>query len=310
MATETSFEDLCELLDRLDGEPADALESQSVEFKSWDAARSSARDQLRRLRESVVAFANASGGWLVLGVADRCTSKQDAIHGVGDLSVDRLRVEIYEGTDPSILVDHREIATSFGRLIALRVPPGIPPHTTSAGVARIRVGKHNMPLTGLAIQQLISASGQLDRTALVIPDAKPTDLDQAEIRRLRETIGRQNPESELLSLDDKTLLSNLDLTSDRGVSLAALLLLGTTQALARFAPSHELILLRRKDDTSYDLRRDLRRPILAMLDELDQWLGPQQELTIVEQSGFEHREIPSLSPAVSAGGAAQRPGSP
>lgn len=243
----------------------------------------------------MVALANASGGWLVLGVADRKTTRSDAIQGVDDLSVDRLRLQIYEGTDPAILVDAREIDAPEGRLVALNVPRGIPPHTTTAGVARIRVGKDNKPLTGHDIQQLLVSSGQFDRSAMVVAEAGWADLDPLELDRLRMMLDGQPGREDLLAMDDESLLATLDLVDERGVTLAAVLLLGRTEAIAQFAPNHELILLRRKDESSYDLRRDLRRPVLALLTELEQWLEPQRELTIVEQTGFEHREIPNLS---------------
>ncbi len=35
-----------------------------------------------------------------------------------------------------------------GRILAIRVPRGMPPHTTTDGVARIRVSKESKPLTG------------------------------------------------------------------------------------------------------------------------------------------------------------------
>lgn len=80
-----SIAELRNLLKRLDGEPADALESATVEFKSWDDSGSAYKSQLKEIRETAVAFANASGGYLLLGVADRKRTRADAIHGVGRL---------------------------------------------------------------------------------------------------------------------------------------------------------------------------------------------------------------------------------
>ena len=104
--------DVRALLDRLDGEPADALESDWLEFKRWDPAQQPA--QIAAISETVVAFANAKGGYLVLGVDDRKRTRADAIHGVAALDAARLRRDIYDRTAPPILVEIEEMAEPEG----------------------------------------------------------------------------------------------------------------------------------------------------------------------------------------------------
>src|SRR5262245_25348313 len=90
------------LIARLDGESADALEGQTIEFKPWDADPRKLKDQLRVIRESVVCLANADGGEIVIGVADRMRSRKEAIHGVGRLDPLAVQKSIWDGTDPRI----------------------------------------------------------------------------------------------------------------------------------------------------------------------------------------------------------------
>jgi ATP-dependent DNA helicase RecG len=132
------------LLRRLDGEPADAIESQELECKPWDPHAEAKSSAFRQIRETVVCLANARGGVILLGVADRKKTRREAIQGVGDLDPDELRESIYGGTEPHILVDIQELAEPEGRLLAIRVPRGIPPHLTSDGVAKIRIGKESV----------------------------------------------------------------------------------------------------------------------------------------------------------------------
>lgn len=281
------------LLDRLDHSTADELESQRLEFKAWHDADATPRERIKTLRESVVAFANQDGGTIVLGVRDRVRGRTQAIQGVETLDIERLRRDIHEGTQPNILIDILEVSEPEGRIVALNVPRGIPPHTTSSGVAKIRVGKESRPLTGPAIRSLIG--DRVDRTAQTLASVGIDDLDPAQIARIRSILRESDRYPHLLESTDEALLTDLQLLNEDGVTLAALLLLGRTQALRKHAPQHEITLLRWRSDAEYDLRRDLREPILSAIDAFQEWLEPQQELTTVRQTGFEHREIPSIS---------------
>ena len=290
-----SVAELRELLKRLDGQTADALESDTIEFKSWDDSPGAYKTQLRTIRETVVAFANASGGYLLLGVADGKRTRADAIHGVGPVDLDLLRRNVYDGTDPHLLVEIEELAEPEGRVLAIRVPRGVPPHTTSDGVARIRIGKDSKPLTGQSLVELALRRGRHDRTAEVISEMGIDDLDRSEIQRLREVITANDGRREFAELGDEQLLEALALTSGGDVTLAAVLLVGTRAALVRCVPDHEVIFLRRRDSANYDFRRDLRLPLLALLGETEQLFESTNRLTTVQPPGFQELEILDIS---------------
>ena len=287
--------ELSALLGRLDGEPADALESETLEFKSWNPLGRARKDQVRDVRETVVAFANASGGLLVLGVADRKRRRSDAIHGVGDLDAASLRRDIYDGTEPHILVEVGELREAEGRLLAVRVPAGLPPHTTTDGVARIRVGKESKPLTGSSLAQLFMARSGRDVTAEVMPDVDSADLEPEQIRRLRDTLAGNGNRPSLMALGDRELLDALGLTSGSRVTLAAVLLLGNRSALARCAPRHELIFTRQQSATRYDVRQDLRGPLLEVLEEVQRLLDANLLVHTGDLAGFRQMELPDIS---------------
>ena len=290
-----SIAELRELLDRLDGQPADALESDTIEFKSWDDSPGTYKTQLRTIRETVVAFANASGGYLLLGVADGKRTRADAIHGVGPVDLDLLRRNVYDGTDPHILVEIEELPEPEGRVLAIRAPRGVPPHTTSDGVARIRIGKESKPLTGQSLVELALRRGRHDRTAEIVSEMGIDDLDRGEIQRLREVITANNGRRAFAELGDEQLLEALALTSGGDVTLAAVLLVGTRAALVRCVPDHEVIFLRRRDSANYDFRRDLRLPLLALLSETEQLFESTNRLTTVQPPGFQELEILDIS---------------
>ena len=288
---------LLDIIARLEGTPADGLESETLEFKSWDPTASvpERKRRVRGIRESVVAMANARGGTIVLGVADRKRTRQDAIQGVGNLDSDGLRRDIYDGTEPHILVDLGELALPEGRLLVLRVPRGLPPHTTADGVAKIRIGKESKPLTGSGLRTLISTRAGHDPSAQVLPDARWTDIDPDQIRRLRGVIAAGRGDRGLARLPDEPLIEALGLGAGGDLTLAAILLLGTRAALARFAPCHELIFLRRLDATRYDARRDFRTPLLQTLEAASETIRSHIGLTTVPVSGLRDLELPDVS---------------
>lgn len=281
------------ILARLDGEPADAIESETLECKPW---RPDSRDAcVRDVRETVVAFANQRGGTILLGVEDRKLTRAEAIRGVGNLDADELRRKIYDGTEPHVLVDIEELVEPEGRVLAIRVPRGIPPHTTSEGVGKIRVGKECKPLTGSGLARLVLAGGQRDLTAESLPGATLADLDLEEIRRLQRSLDSDGQSPELARLDPVELLQNLGLVRGGEVSLAAVLLLGRSAALARWAPQHEVVFLRYKTDTRYDVRHDLKGPVLSVLDAVERLLTAHLQVGTLSSEGFRELSIPDIT---------------
>ena len=74
-----------------------------------------------------------------------------------------------------------------------------------------------------------------------------------------------------------------------------MLLLGNRSTLARYAPQHELTFTRRQSATRYDVRRDLRGPLLDVLDEVERLLDANLRVSTADISGFQQVELPDLS---------------
>lgn len=285
-------EQIRNILNRLDGQPADALEDEDLEFKPWEEDPKTLH---RMLRENVVCLANARGGTIVLGVRDRARSRRDAIQGVGRYDLSGLRRAIYDGTEPHILVEIEEIVEPEGPILLIHVPKGMPPHTTSDGVAKIRIGKECKPLTGRTFAQLMASGGQRDLTAEIVAEASDDNFDPLEIVELRKVIRQYVQRSDLANLDDRYLLSSLGLISEKGVTLAGLLLTGKPEALIHHAPQHEVIFLRCRSTTQYDQRRDLRGPLLSVLREMENLVSVNNRIKTVQEEGFGQLEFPDLS---------------
>lgn len=284
-----------QILDRLDGEAADALESETLEFKTWADTPDARERQFRELREAVVCFANARGGVIVLGVVDRKRTRREAIVGVRDLDVRQVRKAIYDGTEPHILVEIDELNEPEGRLLALRVPRGLPPHTTSEGLAKIRVGKECKPLTGPDLARLVASGGQFDPTAETLPATSLADLDPEAVQLARRYLATDGQKPELAALRDEEMLSNLGLVVHGELTLAAVLLTGRSAALARWAPSHEIVFVHLKSAGRFDARHDLKGPILVALEALQRLFQAHLKVTPVQTDLFAEIQVPDLT---------------
>ncbi|MEW6074205.1 MAG: ATP-binding protein [Planctomycetota bacterium] len=283
------------LLRKLEGAPADAIESEVLECKPWDPDPRRLKEQIREVREAVVALANARGGAVVLGVLERKRTRKEAITGVGNLRPEALRKAIYDGTDPHLLVDAEEIVEPEGRLLVLHVPPGIGVHTTSEGVAKIRVGKDCQPLTGSMLAQRLSGGPDTDRTALPLAGATIADLDPDPIRELQRLLATEGRKPELARLSPGELLENLGLVRDGEPTLAAVLLVGRSAALARWAPQHELVFLRYPSRTRYDVRHDLKGPFLPLLERMRELFAAHLRVATLETDRFGELTVPDLT---------------
>jgi ATP-dependent DNA helicase RecG len=285
-------EEIRALLLRLDGETADALEDEDLELKPWE---NDVRTLNRILRETVVCLANARGGTIVLGIRDRVRTRREALQGVGRYDLFGLKRAIYDGTDPHILVEIEEMQEPEGALLLVHVPQGMPPHTTSDGVAKIRIGKDCQPLTGRMFARLLAGGGQLDPTQEIMDSLSEEDLDPKEMAELRQIIRREAQSANLARLEDRPLLEALGLVTERGITLAGLILLGQTEKLRKFAPQHEVIFLRYRKGTRYDQRKDLRGPLLAVLRDMEQLVSVNNRIRTIQEEGFGQLEFPDLS---------------
>jgi ATP-dependent DNA helicase RecG len=287
-----TLEQIRQIISRLDGHSADELEDEDLEFKPWS---DSPRDLISVLKEAVVCLANARGGEVIIGVRDRVRTRQEALLGAGQLDIRSLRRSIYDGTDPHILVDIETLTEPEGSLLVVHVPQGIPPHTTSEGLGKVRVGKDCVPLTGGLLAQLLSSVGAVDRSAQVVDGASFEDLDPEAIRTLQTVIQREAQNADLAQLSGLELLRSLNLVADTRITMAALLLTGRPEAIARFVPQHEVTFLRYRTATRYDQRHDLRNNLLDVLETIEQLISVHNRVQTVQEQGFGQLELPDLS---------------
>ncbi len=276
-------EEILALLGRLNAAVADELESAWLDFKPWSDPKGAMREAV----EYAVCFANAEGGVIVFGVADRVRGRAAAIHGASGYDLDVWRRGIFDSTRPhlSVTVEELNVPEGTGKLLLVRVPKGdSPPYGTAQGVFKQRVGKNCMPLDQALYAKTRVASGALDWSGRPAEGVTVAELDPVEVARARNILRRINPASELLKLKDHAFLIAIGAVRDSKVTHTGLLLFGREDVLTRVCPQHQVHYVRQVSDTQIVRNDSYRFGLLNTLERIEQAFtgpsNPEQELSV------------------------------
>ena len=248
-----------------------------------------------RLAKYCTALSNEGGGSIVLGVTDRRPRRVVGTHAfeepgrtVAGLS-DRLRIKI-EWTE----VQHRG-----GRVLIFTVPArplGLP--VQYEGIYWARAGDELRPMDTQELQRAFDEAGP-DFSAELHPSAKLDDLDPALIDRFRAMWRKKSGTEGLERLPSRQLLSDAELVTGEGVTIAALVLLGTRKALGRHLGQAEVVFEYRSSEVSipHQQRIEYRVGILGILDQLWDVINLRNEVLHYED-GFFVGDIPAFNERV------------
>lgn len=275
--------ELLALLARLDDEPADALESQWLDFKPWEGAKEATKAAI----EYAVCFANAQGGAVVFGVNDKVRGRTAAIQGVRGVDADLMRRNIFDGTRPALSVSVSLLAVpeGSGQLLVIRVPRGdAGPYGTSAGLFKQREGKNCMPLDPHGFTRARVSTGEVDWSGAPAQGVAISDLDPVQIARARNVLRAKDPGSGLLELGDADFLAGLEAVRDGHVTHTGMLLFARRDALAARCPQAQFHYVLLRDETTV-ARNDIDRlPLLEVVERMEQVfqgpLNPEEEVSL------------------------------
>ena len=245
------------LLDELDVRTADDLEDQDLDFKEW--SRGGMRKAVRSVVSAAVCMANGGGGTVVFGVRDSQVGRDLAIIGVPHhVSANRLKLGVYDGTDPKLTPVFEELLVpeGTGRLILMHVYPGMPPYTNTSGEGTVRVGKDCKPLTGTFRRQVIEWSADADFTAETVDVPLSSAISATAIELLRSLAERERAPTELLGLGDQDMLRSLGVIRDEKPTRSALLLCGSPTSIRENVPGYMWTHIRMGSSTGYTDRAD------------------------------------------------------
>lgn len=223
---------------------ANAGETLHVEFKR--GARRSLNDDT--IVEAVTCLANGSGGTLLLGVEDDGTiTGLEPRHGE-TTQPHLLQAMIVNRTEPPVATLVETLIVKGHTVVAISVPDVDSPIGTSSGrYVRRRLDANGRPeCAPYPLHEMLSAglsSQGRDYAATPARGAVKGDLDAAEFERFRGMCGSSRGDGVLASTSDHDILRALRLIDpgSNEVTLGAVLLFGTEDALERFVPSAEVI---------------------------------------------------------------------
>ena len=256
-----------------------------------------AEPEAERMAETMVAFANADGGTIVVGVdaEGRATGTaypdevEATVHAAMRLCRPPVQVEVQQ----------EEIAGGFAFFI--RVPRSTELHSLADGRVLIRTGAENRPLTGEEIHQLASTKATGEFEAQPVPGARREDFDEEVIdefvARWEEKQGREWTRSR----DD--LLYQMGALDEEGrPTVAGILLFGAEPQV--FLPQSGLVFVKfpgtepRGEDgrAGYGRREEISGPLARIIQRT--WAVIMEEMRVgAVVKGLEREERTEYPPA-------------
>jgi ATP-dependent DNA helicase RecG len=212
-----------------EGERPDRHESTTLDFKQ---EKKTDAETIRDLLDACLCFANASGGVVVLGVADKLAGPSAFVGFTID--PDLLQRRIFELSRPGLVVDIQREGRFAEPILLVFVPRSPDIHADTQGRAPRRVGTSCLPMEPAEQSRLRDERRGFDWSA------QPTDTRMSEVSpaAIEATRGRlrtlTDKRRDLARLSDADLLRALRVVSEDGVltRAGALLFCGPSSPVA------------------------------------------------------------------------------
>jgi ATP-dependent DNA helicase RecG len=236
-------------------------EGARVEFKT-----ASGGYHFEDLVKHCVALANEGGGTIVLGATDRRPRQVVGTNAFAEPG--RTEAGLFEALRQRIVIE--EVRHVGKRVLVVRVPARLPGAAWCyKGSFWMRAGDALVPMSDDQLRRIHDETGP-DFSAEICPAARLEDLDPAAVDLLRRLWQRRAPEQDIAGREVGRLLTDVELLVDGRLTYAALVLLGTREALGRHLGQAEVVFEYRPNDAPGPAadRHEFRRGFLPVLDEL------------------------------------------
>ena len=140
-----------------------------------------------KLAEALVAFANAEGGTLLIGLEPR-SGKPTGLEDPEEAVDGALKAAL--AIDPPLIIPIPQSIEQEGQpVLSVTVPPGLPNVYSYRGKYLVRDGARNRPLTPRQLRRLMMERGAVSFEALVPDGARLEDLDLARAESYLAALG-------------------------------------------------------------------------------------------------------------------------
>ena len=232
--------------------------------------------------ESICAFLNRSGGYLILGVND-----SGKIVGVDADAVQNLLDDIVtqsnnsQKLNPPYYLSPKVVEIEGKITIVIHVPESSQVHHCVGKIYdRNEDGDFDVTAQSSHVAQMYLRKQQSYSENLVFSNIELADFKPSLFSRVRALVKNQRPNHPWVELSDSDLLKSAGLykkdlqTNKYGYTLAAALLFGTDELIQNVLPHHKTDAILRIDNTDrYDDRDDIRTNLIESYERLMGFIG-------------------------------------
>ncbi|MCS7177776.1 MAG: ATP-binding protein [Anaerolineae bacterium] len=219
-----------------------------------------------RLAETIVAFANADGGTIVLGI-DESGRSTGAVYPE---EIEAMLQDALRQCRPLLEVECQQEEIAGGFVFYVRVPRSTELHSLADGRVLIRRKGENHPLSGEEIRHLAATKSTGDYEVQVVPGATRDDLDEEVIQEFLQRWQEKQRRPWTRSVDD-LLVQIGALTEEGQPTVAGLLLFG--QDPQAFLPKSGLVFVKflgmeprgERGEAGYGRREDVGGPLARII---------------------------------------------
>ena len=196
--------------------------------------------------ETVSAFANSSGGWLVFGVKQ--SGKTFEIQGVTNPEkIEQDFLNTIRGDKFNVPIPSKQAKYTIDEktILAFYIPVSNkkPVYYNTQANTYIRRGSSDQKATKEEIDVLYRDQTFGTKTSEIAQGTSRSDLNESSLKRYRDYLSRFNPEVSYNRYEEEEFLTKLRIIENGQCTLGGLLVLGNRDTIERFFPDFRIDLL-------------------------------------------------------------------